>query len=104
MFRYRRNYYGPGYGRGRGGGLGMGRGLGAGRRYASPNCDFFPDRPRGWWAMPQYQTLPPKTATWNPNTGAPENVEAIDYEILMIEKQMEEMKKEIEQLKTLKNK
>jgi hypothetical protein len=84
-------------------GRAYGRGLGAGRRFISPNCDFYPDRPRGWWAMPEYQTPPPKTATWNPNTGDPENIEAIDYEILMIEKQMEEMKKEIEQLKILKN-
>ena len=108
MFRYRRYYYGLGYGRGRGYGLGMGRGLGrglgTGRRFASPNCDFYPDRPRGWWAMPQYQTQPPQDAVWDTITGDPKNIEAIDYEILMIEKQMEEMKKEIEQLKALKNK
>ena len=105
---YRRYYYGPGYGMGRGYGRGMGRGygrgIGAGRRFTSPYCDFFPDRPRGWWAMPQYQTPPPQTAIWDNSTGEPQNIEAIDYEILMIEKQMEEMKKEIEQLKALKNK
>ncbi|MHA1452107.1 MAG: hypothetical protein ACTSRD_04525 [Promethearchaeota archaeon] len=92
---------GRGYGRGMGGGYG--RGMGPGRRFASPNCDFYPDRPRGWWAIPQYQA-PPQEAVWDTNTGDPKNIEAIDYEILMIEKQMEEMKKEIEQLKSIKNK
>ena len=107
MYRFRTFFYGPGYGRGRGNGRGigrgMGRGMGSGRRFVSPNCDFYPDRPRGWWALPQYQT-PPQEAVWDINTGDPKNIEAIDYEVLMIEKQMEEMKKEIEQLKSLKNK
>jgi hypothetical protein len=110
MYRYRTFFYGPGYGRGYGAGMGRGMGLGRGRRFASPNCDFFPDRPRGWWTMPQFQnadakfTFPPQTAAWDSTTGKPKNNEAIDYEILMIEKQMEEMKKEIEQLKSLKTK
>lgn len=108
MYRFRTFFNGPGYGRGRGYsrgmGRGFGRGMGPGRRFASPNCDFYPDRPRGWWAMSQYQTTPPKEATWDSVTGDPQNLEAIDYEIVMIEKQMEEMKKEIEQLKALKNK
>jgi hypothetical protein len=108
MYRYRTFWYGPGYGRGRGMGMGFGRGMGRGRRFYSPNCDFFPDRPRGWWAMPQYQNQaptynpPPDTARWDSQTGEPKNIEAIDYEIVMLEKQMEEMKKEIEQLKSLK--
>ncbi len=108
MFRNRNLLFTGGIGRVRGykGGVGrgLGRGMGAGRRFSSPNCDFFPDRPRGWWAMPQYQTPPPKDAVWDPTTGEPRNIEAIDYEILMIEKQMNEMKKEIEQLKSLKAK
>ncbi|MBN2154854.1 MAG: hypothetical protein JW776_02265 [Candidatus Lokiarchaeota archaeon] len=115
MYRNRTYWYGPGYGRGRGFGLGLGfgRGAGRGRRFYSPNCDFYPDRPRGWWAMPQYQNMslgnpvygtPPQDAVWDNVTGEPKNIEAIDYEILLIEKQMEEMKKEIEQLKSLKKK
>ena len=110
MYRFRTYFYGPGYGRGRGYGLGYGRvmGMGRGRRFASPNCDFYPDRPRGWWAMPQFQNVdtvyspPPQGAVWDNTSGEPKNIEAIDYEVLMIEKQMEEMKKEIEQLKSLK--
>ena len=102
--RYRTYYYGPGYGRGRGFGLGMGRGYGSGRRFSSPNCDFFPDRPRGWWAMPQYQISPPQGAVWDDTTGEPKNIEAIDFEIQNLEKEMEELRKEIEHLKTLKNK
>ncbi|TFG21451.1 MAG: hypothetical protein EU530_00415 [Promethearchaeota archaeon] len=104
MYRFRTYFYGPGYGRGRGMGRGYGRGMGPGRQFASPNCDFYPDRPRGWWTMPQFQNAPPKEAIWDSFTGDPQNIEAIDYEIVMIEKQMEEMKKEIEQLKSLKNK
>lgn len=114
MYRFRTFMNGPGYGRGRGYGQGMGRGfgrgMGPGRRFTSPNCDFYPNRPRGWWIMPHYQQVdktyspPPQEATWDSDTGEPKNIEAIDYEILMIEKQMEEMKKEIEQLKSLKTK
>ncbi len=107
MFRNRRYFNGPGYGRGQGYGQGMGRGfgrgLGPGRRFSSPNCDFFPDRPRGWWTMPQYQEPVPKNAIWNNKSGEPQNNEAITYEIQMIEKEMEEMKKEIEHLKSLKS-
>ena len=102
MYRYRRYYYGPRYGPGPGYGAGYGRGFGPGRRWSSPYCDWYPDRPRGWWAMPEY-TTPPEGAEYNTTTGYPSNQEAIDYEISMVEKTIEDLKKEIIRLKSLKS-
>ncbi len=117
MYRNRRYAYGPRYGRGVGYGRGAGRygpgqgfGPGGGRRFYSPNCDFYPDRPRGWWAMganPEYPedigwTAPPAGARWDPYSGVPENQEAIDYEISRVEKELESLEKEKEYLKKLK--
>ncbi|MHA1304612.1 MAG: hypothetical protein ACTSQE_05940 [Candidatus Heimdallarchaeaceae archaeon] len=116
-YRNWRYGYGPGYGRGmgyaRGFGRGWGRGYGVGyrRRWVSPNCDFFPDLPRGWWAMPQYQdrlnelgfAAPPSAARWDPY-GAPKTTEPIDYEISLIEQQIDNLQKEIELLEKEKEK
>ena len=118
MYR-RRNDYGPRYergvgGRGQGRGYGVGyspgRGVGFGprRRFVSPFCDYYPDRPRGWWVMPEYQgevqragfVAPPAEAVWDP-TGKPENPEAVEYEISIIQKQMELLQEEIKNLKAL---
>ena len=112
MYRNRMYAYGPRYGRGYGYGRygpGPGFGPGRGRRFYSPNCDWFPDRPRGWWAMPDFQdpedigwTAPPTGAKWDPYSGVPENKEAIEYEISRVEKEMEVLQKQIEYLKKLK--
>ncbi len=106
MYRARR-FYGAGYGRGYGGrgyGRGWGAGYGPGRRFSSPNCDYYPDRPRGWWGMPEYEgtsfVAPPAGASWDPY-GMPETPEAIAHEISTIQKQMEALQKEIERLKAL---
>ncbi len=114
MYRSRRNTYGPrygsGYGRGYGRGPGgFGPGPGRGRRFYSPNCDWYPDRPRGWWASPEYQeqsedigwTAPPLGARWDPYSGAPENTEAIEHEVAMIQKQIESLQKELSRLKNI---
>ena len=105
--------YGQGYGRGRGyadyGGRGWRNYQGYGRRFVSPNCDWFPDRPRGQWTMPEYQSQiseegiysPPVDARWDP-TGKPLNAETIEYEISWIEKQVESLQKDIEYLKSIK--
>ena len=107
MYR-RRAYYGPAYGRGFGGrGWGYGPGVGR-RRFASPYCDWYPDRPRGWWAMPEYQgdlqgsgyVVPPAGARWDPY-GKPDNKEAIDHEISLLQREIEVLQKEIEHLKSL---
>ena len=106
----RRYYGGPGFGRGRGYGRGYwGYGRGYGRRFISPNCDWFPDLPRGWWAMPEYQSkleeigypVPPSAAVWD-RYGRPTIPEAIDHEISMIEKEIVFLKKEIDRLRSLK--
>lgn len=117
MYRNRRYANGPrygrgvGYGRGYGGyGPGQGYGPGRGRRFSSPNCDYYPDRPRGWWAMPDSQglpgeigwTAPPTGARWDPYSGTPDNQEAIDYDISRVEKEIESLQKEIEYLKKIK--
>ncbi len=99
--------YGPGYGRGRGYAAYGGRGYG--RRFVSPNCDWFPDRPRGWWVNPEYQSQiseegiysPPVDARWDV-AGKPLNAETIEYEISWIEKQVESFQKDIEYLKSIK--
>ena len=112
MYRNRNYGYGPRYGRGLGygryGPAGYGFGPGRGRRFASPNCDWYPDRPRGWWAMPEFRdpedigwTAPPAEAKWDPYSGVPENSEAIDYEISRVEKEIEVLHKQIEYLKKL---
>ena len=101
---YRRDYS-PGMGLGRWYRRGYGRGL---RRY-SPNCDWFPDRPRGWWAVPEFQSQiadpdyvpPPSGVTWGPY-GKPENLEEINYEISLLEKDIERLKKAIINLNSLK--
>ena len=109
MFRYRRYGPGPGYGRGLGYGRGWGRGYGlGGRRFYSPYCDWYPELPRGWWAMPEYQSRlkdmdfvpPPDSARWDPY-GTPKSPEAIDYEISLVKKQIESLKEEIEYLESL---
>ena len=108
-FRQRGFYRGPGMGRGRfyyGGGYGRG---GYGRRYYSPYCDWYPDLPRGWWAMPEYQERirelgwvnPPAAARWDPY-GKPSNPEAVEHEISMLQKQIEALQDEINYLKDLK--
>ena len=113
MYRFRRYAYGPRFGRGMGYaryGPGPGFGPGRGRRAYSPYCDWYPDLPRGWWGMPEYQErlgdigwiAPPSGARWDPYSGDPENTEAIDYEISLIEKQIEGLNKEIEHLKKIK--
>ena len=93
---------------GRGYGRGPARGYGFGMRRFSPNCDWFPDRPRGWWAMPEFRSqvtdpnsLPPETANFD-SFGRPINQDAIDYEISMVEKTIEDLQKEISRLKSLK--
>lgn len=99
--------YGPGYGPGRGYGRGPARGYG--RRWASPNCDWYPDRPRGWWAMPGYSsqfpdptiTPPPEGAIYD-TFGRPSNQDALDYEISMTEKTIKDLQKEIVKLKSVK--
>jgi len=104
-YRYNRRNYGPGMGRGGGYGRGYGRGV---RRF-SPNCDWFPDRPRGWWAIPEYQAqidnpdyIPPPGGTpWTPYY-KPNNLEEINYEISMLEKEIERLKKAIINLDSLK--
>ncbi|MHA1200194.1 MAG: hypothetical protein ACTSQF_12785 [Candidatus Heimdallarchaeaceae archaeon] len=104
MFRGRRRDYGTRYGRGRGYGAGYGPGWGPGRRFSSPYCDYYPDRPRGWWAMPEYEgagfVAPPAGARWDPY-GKPETPEAIEHEISLIQSQVEALQKEIVQLKSL---
>ena len=103
MFRGRRRVNGPRYGKGRGYGRGYGS-RGYGYRSCGPNCDWYPDRPRGWWTMPEYEgagfTAPPAGAKWDPY-GKPETPEAIEYEISLIQRQVEALQKEIEQLKLL---
>ncbi len=107
MFRNRRYGPGPSYGRGLGYGRGRGYG-GGGRRGYSPNCDWYPDLPRGWWAMPEYQSRlkdtgfvsPPESARWDPY-GVPKSPEAIDYEISLLKKHIESLKEEIEYLESL---
>jgi hypothetical protein len=102
-FRHRRFARGPGIGRR------FYRGAGYGRRYYSPNCDWYPDLPRGWWAMPEYQdnareagwVAPPTAARWDPY-GKPNNPEAVEHEISLIQKQIEALQDEIEYLKDLK--
>ncbi|GAG89073.1 unnamed protein product [marine sediment metagenome] len=110
--------YGQGYGQGYGYGPGRGRGRGYadyggrgyGRRFVSPNCDWFPDRPRGWWVMPEYQSQiseegtysPPVDARWDP-TGKPLNEETVEYEISWIEKQIESLQKDIKLLQSMKS-
>ena len=104
VYRNRRNYYGPGYGPGQGYGRGYGRGsargYGPGRRWLSPNCDLYPDRPRGWLAIPEFDS-PPEGAVYD-TYGQPTNQDAIEYEISMIEKTIESLSKEIIKLKSLK--
>ena len=104
MFRGRRRDYGARYGRGRGYGAGYGPGWGPGRRFSSPYCDYYPDRPRGWWATPEYEgagfVAPPTGARWDPY-GKPETPEAIEHEISLVQKQIEALQKEIELLKGL---
>ena len=103
-FRQRRFAQGPGIGRGR-----FYQRGGFGRRYYSPNCDWHPDLPRGWWAMPEYQdrvrdagwVAPPATARWDPY-GKPNNPEAVEHEISLIQKQVKALQDEIEYLKDLK--
>ena len=100
--RFFRRGYGPGYGYGSGYGAGFGR-----RRFDGPICDWFPDRPRGWWAMPEYQAeleatgmgAPPAGATWDPYDGKPVSKEAVEYEISLIQKHIEALQKEIEELR-----
>ena len=113
VYRNRRNYYGPGYGPGQGYGRGYGRGparcYGSGRRCLIPNCDWYPDQPRGWWAMPGYVSQgsdtnvspPPEGAVYD-TYGRPTNEDAIEYEISMIEKTIEDLHKEISKLKSIK--
>ena len=110
-YRNRQYAYGPGYGPGAGYGYGRGpaRGYGRGRRWASPNCDWYPDRPRGWWAMPGYSsqfpdptiTPPPEGAIYD-TFGRPSNPDALDYEISMIENTIKDLQKEIVKLKSVK--
>jgi hypothetical protein len=109
MYRYKRFGPRPRYGRGLGYGRGGGRGYGlGGRRFYSPNCDWYPDLPRGWWAMPEYQSRlkdmdfapPPESARWD-TYGVPKSPEAINYEISLVKKQIESLKEEIEYLESL---
>lgn len=60
----------------------FGRGNGQGKRRrrfhnSSPNCDFHPDKPRGWWKMPQYKSEAEKT---------------LQEEIDTLEKELEKLK------------
>ena len=101
-FRYRR-YYGPGRGRG------YGRGYARGPRGFSPYCDWYPDRPRGWWALPEYQSqidnpefIPPlRRASWPPYDQKM-NLEEINYEISILEQEIERLNKAIINLQSLK--
>ncbi len=103
-FRHRRFERGPNIGRRR-----FFSGYGYKRRYYSPNCDWYPDLPRGWWAMPEYQervrelgvVAPPAAARWD-SYGKPSNPEAIEHEISIIQKQIEALQDEIQYLKDLK--
>ena len=115
MFRIRR--YRPSTGRGRetyyGGGVrgdyDYSRGFPRRRRFYSPYCDRYPNLPRGWWALPEYQSKlqelgyksPGETERWD-YYGAPKTPEAIEHEIFIIEKQIEELKEEMDYLRSLK--
>ena len=98
-YRYYRRYYDPGMGMGRG--RGYGRGYGVGRRWYSPNCDWYPDRPRGWWAMPDY-TSQREGLDYGPPYIKPENIENINQEISLLEGEIERLKKAIINLQSLK--
>ena len=104
-YRYNRRYYGPGRGMGRG----YSRGYGMGRRWYSPNCDWYPDRPRGWWAMQEYgpqrdgleDIPPPAGGVWSPYS-KPENLEDVNQEITLLESEIERLKKAIINLQSIK--
>ncbi len=94
-FRYNRRNYGPGRGRG------FGQRYARGPRRFSPNCDWYPDRPRGWWTLPEYQQQI-DNPDFVPPYGRPENLEEINYEISLLEKEIERLNKAIINLQSIK--